>query len=644
MNQLSQQNLYLRSTGHRNNWLNDSLNKLEDNVLLKFNEIVELFEKVRIDNNLPKGKLHNIFKRDNLVNNCNVGTSIVKTGLRHHKNGKNNRRMSTLIVSSNGELFQNDKLDLKETDTGKGTNNKQTRQTKQDHRKVIDNKRSAKSIEPKMSDVKIKSSRRDTSLRKSIPMELTTTTANQETCHIANSTIENSNSEITTQESSPQDSDSTPAGRTRRTRGKNVNYKLPSLRAKMRRPTKKFVDATIVTNINDLQVKKEKLFNKQSTNDITSKTSNENASISSVDKNTNALNSILEIDDSSTSNCSAANGKLLIKQEIDTSNKENIPKREETPELEENKACIPKKEKTNSVITNLPSPTELTERKPQFSNSIESFISNSIVSVDQVKVEPKSSERLTRKRKARLIAEPNNVFVNDQFENNEPTKEQNPGRRSVKSLLKNKRLRKNLIIDDNTTAKTDNSKNRNTVKVKTKSTLSDNFFFLEDESIDSSFKLTKSTTKRSIFTDINEKTSPDLKTRPQQNKKVLNDVTNKINNTTNKLKRINSKSTKKRRLLKTAIINDLYNDAEDLDFYDEYSSSNNKIISKNNKMIKDKSCTKSSNSTSASLSSSPLPLSSSSSHRENLNNNNTGSFRFNDDDLSVFDLFSLRKK
>ncbi|CDO91879.1 unnamed protein product [Kluyveromyces dobzhanskii CBS 2104] len=44
--------------------------------------------------------------------------------------------------------------------------------------------------------------------------------------------------------------------RERRTRGKAVNYKLPSLRAKMRRPTEKFVDATTVTDIHDLQVKR----------------------------------------------------------------------------------------------------------------------------------------------------------------------------------------------------------------------------------------------------------------------------------------------------------------------------------------------------------------------------------------------------
>lgn len=43
--------------------------------------------------------------------------------------------------------------------------------------------------------------------------------------------------------------------RTRRTRGKPVNYKLPSLRAKMRRPSEKLVDATTVTDIHDLQVR-----------------------------------------------------------------------------------------------------------------------------------------------------------------------------------------------------------------------------------------------------------------------------------------------------------------------------------------------------------------------------------------------------
>lgn len=41
---------------------------------------------------------------------------------------------------------------------------------------------------------------------------------------------------------------------TRRTRGKTVNYTLPSLRSKMRRPTEKLVDATTTINIKDLQV------------------------------------------------------------------------------------------------------------------------------------------------------------------------------------------------------------------------------------------------------------------------------------------------------------------------------------------------------------------------------------------------------
>ncbi|CAB4256265.1 similar to Saccharomyces cerevisiae YOR073W SGO1 Component of the spindle checkpoint, involved in sensing lack of tension on mitotic chromosomes [Maudiozyma barnettii] len=45
---------------------------------------------------------------------------------------------------------------------------------------------------------------------------------------------------------------------TRRTRGKTVDYKLPSLRSKMRRPSEKFVDAITTINIKDLQVNKRK--------------------------------------------------------------------------------------------------------------------------------------------------------------------------------------------------------------------------------------------------------------------------------------------------------------------------------------------------------------------------------------------------
>lgn len=46
------------------------------------------------------------------------------------------------------------------------------------------------------------------------------------------------------------------SGRSRRTRNKTVNYTQPSLRAKMRRPTEKLVDATTFTNIHELQVSK----------------------------------------------------------------------------------------------------------------------------------------------------------------------------------------------------------------------------------------------------------------------------------------------------------------------------------------------------------------------------------------------------
>ncbi|EJS41689.1 sgo1p [Saccharomyces arboricola H-6] len=44
--------------------------------------------------------------------------------------------------------------------------------------------------------------------------------------------------------------------RARRTRGKAVDYTLPSLRAKMRRPSEKLVDATTMIDIHDLQVSK----------------------------------------------------------------------------------------------------------------------------------------------------------------------------------------------------------------------------------------------------------------------------------------------------------------------------------------------------------------------------------------------------
>lgn len=55
-----------------------------------------------------------------------------------------------------------------------------------------------------------------------------------------------------------QSTESVDFNRPRRTRGKTVDYRLPSLRAKMRRPTEKLVDATTTVNIQDLQVKYKK--------------------------------------------------------------------------------------------------------------------------------------------------------------------------------------------------------------------------------------------------------------------------------------------------------------------------------------------------------------------------------------------------
>ncbi|AMD21224.1 HEL056Cp [Eremothecium sinecaudum] len=52
----------------------------------------------------------------------------------------------------------------------------------------------------------------------------------------------------------PQNGYSDDTQRPRRTRGKAVDYKWPSLRAKMRRPTDELVDATTVTDIHELQV------------------------------------------------------------------------------------------------------------------------------------------------------------------------------------------------------------------------------------------------------------------------------------------------------------------------------------------------------------------------------------------------------
>lgn len=71
--------------------------------------------------------------------------------------------------------------------------------------------------------------------------------------------------------------------RMRRTRGKAVDYTLPSLRAKMRRPTEKLVDATTVTNIHDLQV---------TANRRRSRSKSKSGSPETLDEDCTSLNSI----------------------------------------------------------------------------------------------------------------------------------------------------------------------------------------------------------------------------------------------------------------------------------------------------------------------------------------------------------------
>lgn len=570
LNQLSQQNLQLRSMGHCNNWLNDNLNKLEANVLLKFNEIVKLFDDIRVQNNLPMGKLHNFFSESNLrwnddTKKNNIVIHNKKQTVRNCKTkryGKSARRMSTLITNSN--LSSNDN-NTDEKSIKENNGERIPESIKQDN---LENEVTEWKTQSKPNNIGLDLKKR-TSSRRNTTSDIKTTEKPPAQEPTPRGSI---SPELPSQESTPQESDSR---RTRRTRGKNVNYKLPSLRAKMRRPTKKFVDATTVTNINDLQVTKESSLNKGTRLNHSIKTEsmvdNSGHELNN-DTFTTTLNSISEINDLTAISSSGT---------VNDKSKQSIKTETDIPNSEKDKMQLPKREKR------LP-------KRESANNSTNSMtqIENESNIKEELEYEPAVSKR---KRESELES------------CNDPS--------NVKSLLKSKRLRKNSIIDDKIT-------NIKSNKVDVNANMEENYdplFFVEEKTTNKYSKMFKSKIKGSIFNDINE--VKNMKVRPQRHdKKVLNDVTNKMNKST---------TTSRRKLLKTAIINDLYNDAEDLDFYDEYSRNN----SENNKVLA------SSNSTS--LSSSPLPLSASStsSHRENIS-----SFRFHDDDLSVFNIFSMRKR
>ncbi|KAL3235006.1 Shugoshin [Nakaseomyces bracarensis] len=112
--------------------------------------------------------------------------------------------------------------------------------------------------------------------------------------------------------------------RPRRTRGKTVDYKLPSLRAKMRRPTEKLVDATTTVNIQDLQVKYNKTRRRSQENE-TKLLNNDSAKIKTEDPKTSSFGNgtIFKNIPASRTNSRPSSGESNISERVDKENENN---------------------------------------------------------------------------------------------------------------------------------------------------------------------------------------------------------------------------------------------------------------------------------------------------------------------------------
>lgn len=340
----------------------------------------------------------------------------------------------------------------------------------------------------------------------------------------------------------------------RSTRGKAVNYKLPSLRAKMRRPQKELVDATTVNDIHEYEV------NNNSIVKIEEKTSiNYDTTPTETLKKRNTRKPRKSI--STTAQQNISNKSDIKDDDPPKGSTLNLSSTENEKEIPLKKVNIEKPKKNTSIYNDCTTaPLDIFSEND---SSQDHHLTNSSNT---------HNTKLTKKRSFNSILDTSD----DEDGNNELTSQRNitrqeqSERRSLKTNINTNVISSSSLVQNNHTSSNNNSSSQ-----------------------------------------------------------ILSDITNKPSQ-----KKTSTKNPK-RRLLKTAIVNDLYNDAEDLDIYDS--------LHKNSP-----SPTSSASSTASfrSLSSSfhyPTNTNDNAKNKnERDNDNKTVSFRFSDDDLSVFDLVNKK--
>lgn len=343
--------------------------------------------------------------------------------------------------------------------------------------------------------------------------------------------------------------DSLPTRSTRRsTRGKVVNYKLPSLRAKMRRPKEQLVDATTVNNIHEYEV-----------------------------------------------NVKVEQHEDSIPPKMTPMKIENINSKDDV--IDDPKKKMLKKKTTKKIIDTLQE--NKSTKNTNLNDSINQSEDNTSTDIITIPIPQKKTSVYND-----ADANSNDFFADNNTELfSTPTNTITPTNKNSK-----KKRNRNSLLDDEDEEKENDSSSRASIPPQKKNSAHRYAFDLKvNKNIMSSSPL------------MSSKISSSNNNNNNSSSQILSDITNTTKPNTNVTQN------RKKKLLKRPIINDLYNDAEDLDIYDSLS-----------KKSPSPSLSSSSTASFRSLSSSFHHQGSSS--NKSQKEGKTVSFRFSDDDLSVFDL------
>lgn len=454
-----------------------------------------------------------------VINNENTGTSsILEYPIPEENEGNDEENDVNIILPSDKSIENIKKTSTPPTEQVKKSGNSTTSTSKKTQRKHI----------AKMPPPIIKKTKKH-SISKDDKMPETNIDVNEiET--ISNSTV------------SSEENVSEVRSFRRSTRGKVVNYKLPSLRAKMRRPKEKLVDATTVNDIHEYEV------------NIKIEPKHDEL----PHKITPAKTEPVILKEKTVTTPKKAKPKKKMSVCKSNSNKEEKPTNKDIP----NDSIIESADNTSNDIITIPIPKKKTSVYNDIdSDSIDFFVNNNDYDIFSTPV------------------------GNVEHTNNN-----------------NKKRNRNSLLDDD-----DDDEKENGSKT---------CIPLPKKEFEHRYAFNLKTNKNGMSSSplMSSKISSSSN---QSSSQVLSDITNKT------VKVISKKPKKK--LLKRAIINDLYNDAEDLDIYDSL-----------NKKSPSPSLSSSSAASFRSLSSSFHYQGSSANKSEK--ESKTVSFRFSDDDLSVFDL------